>query len=168
MYKIKSIKMKISIAYMRDLEREVALEKITFSRMVELLNERANEPETKSKEPIVSSQVYEPEYVLKLVESYFGPGCAVICAERLRQMQVEGWDHKHDDICNECNQLSLAAVSYLLPDTWRDNNTLPPTYWPWNRKWWKPTPDSRIKELGKGGALTAAEIDRLKRKGKES
>ena len=66
--------MKISIAYMRDLERQVAKGKITYSRMVELLNERANEPNTS--EPIVSSQVYEPEYVLKLVKSYFGPGAS--------------------------------------------------------------------------------------------
>ena len=36
--------MKITVAYMRDLERQVAKEEITFSRMVELLNERANEP----------------------------------------------------------------------------------------------------------------------------
>ena len=28
---------------------------------------------------------------------------------------------------------------------------------------WKPTPDDRIKELAKAGALIAAEIDRLQR-----
>ena len=35
--------MKISIAYMRDLERQVAKGKITYIRMVELLNEKADE-----------------------------------------------------------------------------------------------------------------------------
>ena len=33
--------------------------------------------------------------------------------------------------------------------------------WPWNGSYWKPTPDDRIKELTKAGALIAAEIDRL-------
>ena len=31
----------------------------------------------------------------------------------------------------------------------------------WDDTWWKPTPDNRIKELIKAGALIAAEIDRL-------
>ena len=34
-------------------------------------------------------------------------------------------------------------------------------HWPWNVVWWKPTPDDRIRELAKAGALIAAEIDRL-------
>ena len=33
--------------------------------------------------------------------------------------------------------------------------------WPWNLIWWKPTPNDRIRELVKAGALIAAEIDRL-------
>ena len=33
--------------------------------------------------------------------------------------------------------------------------------WPWNESWWKPTPDNRIRDLEKAGALIAAEIDRL-------
>ena len=40
--------------------------------------------------------------------------------------------------------------------------------WPFMMKWWKPTPDNRQRELEKGGALTAAEIDRLKRKENKS
>jgi hypothetical protein len=40
--------------------------------------------------------------------------------------------------------------------------------WPWDKGWWKPTPDNRIRELEKAGALIAAEIDRLQRmEGKE-
>ena len=42
--------MKISTAYIRDLERQVAKGKITYSRMVELLNERANEPNTSDRQ----------------------------------------------------------------------------------------------------------------------
>lgn len=39
--------------------------------------------------------------------------------------------------------------------------------WPWDKSWWKPTPDDRIRELIKAGALIAAEIDRLQRLNKE-
>jgi len=36
-----------------------------------------------------------------------------------------------------------------------------PPIWPWEKSWWKPTPNDRVKELVKAGALIAAEIDRL-------
>ena len=36
--------------------------------------------------------------------------------------------------------------------------------WPWKEAWWKPTPEDRIRELVKAGALIVAEIDRLRRK----
>jgi hypothetical protein len=159
--------MKISIAYMRDLERQVAKGKITYSRMVELLNERANEPNTS--EPIVSSQVYEPEYVLNLVESYFGPGAAKGCAERLRQIQVKGFTAENDDQYDG-SELAKASASYILPEesrsmvqcAWRK---VVPCFFPrWNIDWWKPTPNNRSRELEKGIALGMAEIDRLERK----
>lgn len=37
-----------------------------------------------------------------------------------------------------------------------------PNDWPWDRSWWKPSPDP-IRNLVKAGALIAAEIDRLQR-----
>lgn len=36
---------------------------------------------------------------------------------------------------------------------------------PFSSVWWKPSPENRIKELAKAGALIAAEIDRLQRLG---
>lgn len=39
-----------------------------------------------------------------------------------------------------------------------------PREWPWDASWWKPSPDP-IANLVKAGALIAAEIDRLQRKG---
>lgn len=36
-----------------------------------------------------------------------------------------------------------------------------PAEWPWDEMLWKPTPDDRIRELAKAGALIATEIDRL-------
>jgi hypothetical protein len=38
-----------------------------------------------------------------------------------------------------------------------------PDEWPFDRSWYKPTPENRIRELEKAGALIAAEIDRLQR-----
>ena len=34
-----------------------------------------------------------------------------------------------------------------------------PKSWDWT--WWKPSPNDRIRELSKAGALIAAEIDRI-------
>ena len=40
-----------------------------------------------------------------------------------------------------------------------------PVMFPFSSVWWKPSPENRIKELAKAGALIAAEIDRLQRLG---
>lgn len=83
-------------------------------------------------------------------------GVGLIAAERERQIAVEGWTAEHDEVHSE-QQLVEAAVCYLLsdvPECFDD-------YWPWDDEWWKPTPDDRVRELVKAGALIAAEIDRL-------
>lgn len=88
-------------------------------------------------------------------------GIDYISAERERQVNEEGWTPQHDAHYKD-NELAYAAVSYAIPDIGRyrylDEK---PKYWPWESKWWKPTPDDRIRELSKAGALIAAEIDRL-------
>jgi len=38
-----------------------------------------------------------------------------------------------------------------------------PFNWPWEDRFWKPTPNDRVRELVKAGALIAAEIDRVQR-----
>lgn len=98
-------------------------------------------------------------------------GIELIAKERRRQIEVEGWTPEHD--AEHCNQeLALAAVCYATPPSSRetlassvgmyDEQTLNyPLDWPWKSKWWKPTPDDRIRELTKAGALIVAEIDRL-------
>ena len=50
-----------------------------------------------------------------------------------------------------------------MRDYWRKFERNPSFHimWPWEANWWKPTPEDRIKELAKAGALIAAEIDRL-------
>jgi hypothetical protein len=98
-------------------------------------------------------------------------GIELIADERKRQIKVEGWSAEHDSE-HKKDELAMAAVSYAMPKDVREAMIrvftspivdAPPT-WPWNVEWWKPTPDNRIKELVKAGALIAAEIDRLQRK----
>jgi hypothetical protein len=89
-------------------------------------------------------------------------GAARITAERQRQKTEEGWTPTHD--AEHTNgALALAAVCYALPEPWRASVAFPMPYslWPWSPSWWKPTPDDRVRELEKAGALIAAEIDRL-------
>ena len=119
-------------------------------------------------------------------------GADLIAAERQRQTEEEGWTPEHDDEHTD-GSLALAAVCYATPirlyekyahaagfymdDPWPDS---------WDHQWDKrleygsckknrsrlpPDPDTyskkeRIDLLVKAGALIAAEIDRLQRKGK--
>jgi len=87
----------------------------------------------------------------------------LIAAERHRQVAEEGWTPKHGDL-HRGGEMAMAAASYALPDQHRgccDPDA--PLHWPWDAEWWKPSPDDRIRELVKAGALIAAEIDRLQR-----
>ena len=93
-------------------------------------------------------------------------GIELIAEERKRQIEVEGWTEEHDaEHTNEA--LAMAAVCYAIPSVLRMYSYNPlikariPEYWPWDKESWKPSPENRIKELIKAGALIAAEIDRL-------
>lgn len=88
-------------------------------------------------------------------------GIELIAQERKRQIEEEGWDAEHDRLANNDEQLAEAAALYALPEIRRSYRYDIRNLWPWDMKWWKPTPDNRIKELTKAGALIAAEIDRL-------
>jgi hypothetical protein len=94
-------------------------------------------------------------------------GVERIAAERKRQIEAEGWTAEHDDDWVH-NELALAASCYVMPkehrkveDDWGVSRRK--YLWPWDKKWWSPTPKNRIRELEKAGALIAAEIDRLLR-----
>lgn len=113
-------------------------------------------------------ELISPEQLLALIDKVFGPGCASICKERKRQIEVEGWTAENDDEYKK-EEFSYASASYILPDKSRfvtaksmGFKSIVPDFWPWLVRWWKPTPDNRTRELSKGGALAAAEIDRLK------
>lgn len=88
-------------------------------------------------------------------------GIELIAEERKRQIEVEGWTQEHDAKYVDL-QLPFAAIAYAIPDGLESVNRK--HYWPWNKKWWKPTPNNRVRELQKAGALIAAEIDRLQSK----
>lgn len=88
-------------------------------------------------------------------------GARLIAAERLRQVTDERWLPGHDDI-HDSGELAAAAKSYVRIALGADHRTVLEMDWPWEERWFKPSPDA-IRNLVKAGALIAAEIDRLTR-----
>lgn len=88
-------------------------------------------------------------------------GIELITQERKRQIEIEGFTPEKDKITYQDESLAMAASCYATPESLRVGNGKPDNF-PFDEKWWKPTPNDRIKELVKAGALIAAEIDRLK------
>lgn len=91
-------------------------------------------------------------------------GIELIAAERTRQVNDEGWSSEHDD-GHRHEELASAAAYYALPTEERNEleRIIPVDLWPWDLSQPKLTPNDRIRELTKAGALIAAEIDRLMR-----
>ena len=89
-----------------------------------------------------------------------------LLAERLRQVDDEGWSPEHDDQ-HAVGELAKAAGCYAWIAGQSDELRLifdaPPPTWPsnWGSDWWKPT--DRRRDLVKAGALILAEIERLDR-----
>lgn len=117
----------------------------------------SNENETKQTEDAIS-------IVIK-TGAIEGSGVHLIALERLRQIAM-GWTPSHDARHKE-GELANAAACYAITDDlrsfmdedWGNDKWL--HMWPFLLKEWKPTPDDRIKQLTKAGAMIAAEIDRL-------
>lgn len=94
-------------------------------------------------------------------------GIELIAEERQRQIEVKGWTQDHDKSHGD-ESIAYAAACYAIPKNGRNiyagqgglSNVIR-VLWPWNITWWKPTPENRIRELQKAGALIAAEIDRI-------
>jgi len=92
-------------------------------------------------------------------------GIVLVARERKRQIEEEGWSSEHDQ--QHINgELAALAMCYLTDPEKREEEfgeLEPPIWFPesWDLQWWKPTPDDRIRELAKAGALIVAEIDRL-------
>ena len=93
-------------------------------------------------------------------------GADMIAAERSRQQLQEGFDHEHDDK-HIFGEIAHAGSAYAETAALQSQyNSVPPCFipkwWPWERKWWKPSPNP-VRNLVRAGALIAAEIDRLQR-----
>ncbi|WP_165078850.1 MULTISPECIES: hypothetical protein [unclassified Desulfovibrio] len=96
-------------------------------------------------------------------------GAELIAQERQRQIDEEQYSLEHDATWHSKGELARAAACYAFPNELRCNieyayipNSIP-SFWPWSWETWKPTPQDRIWELVKAGALIAAEIDRLQK-----
>jgi hypothetical protein len=85
-------------------------------------------------------------------------GVEMIAREREEQLAVRGFDAAHDDKHVE-GELAQAAAFYAHP---KGGVIFPET---WDPKWNKRDKHRRIRQLAIAGALCAAEIDRLRRKG---
>lgn len=88
-----------------------------------------------------------------------------VYAERVRQVDEEGYDAEHDSMYNG-NELTTAAAFYLLRPEIHGELTLyllgdKSVIYPFPYEYWKPTPENRMRELEKGIALALAEFDRL-------
>jgi hypothetical protein len=95
------------------------------------------------------------------------PGVIHIANERIRQIEKEGWDDRHDDEHTR-GEMALAAACYALSSLvyGKMMAKLYPIIrdlWPWNwDQWWKPR--SSFRDVERAGALCAAELDRILRK----
>jgi hypothetical protein len=93
-------------------------------------------------------------------------GIDLIAIERKRQIEELGYDYTNDSLYAD-EQLAQAAATYAMPKRLREmyasylvgSDSWIPRWWPWSFKYWKPTPEDRVKELSKAGALIAAQID---------
>jgi Lar family restriction alleviation protein len=91
---------------------------------------------------------------------------SLVQQERLRQIEIEGWSTEHDDehIMGEMIGAAVTYAAHALEIV--SDHELPGAdnegWWPWEEKWWKPSPDP-IRNLVKSAALIVAEIERLQR-----
>lgn len=90
------------------------------------------------------------------------PFVQAVIAERIRQVEIEGWSHEHDDD-QVPGELAAAGAAYVKQAHRHFSGDLdgPPGFWPWAMTWWKPTNFRR--DLVKGAALVVAEGEKFDR-----
>ena len=84
-------------------------------------------------------------------------GVELISDERLRQIEVEGYDAQHDAEEETWDTLASAAISYIIASL---NPDMAKDFWPWPDDAYKPK--DTLRNLKRAGALVAASIDRYK------
>lgn len=88
-------------------------------------------------------------------------GVGLIAAERLRQVEQEGWTPEHDD-SHVRGELATVAAELVVDGTGAEVVSPDGDWDPWNLV--VHHREDRIRQLVIAGALIAAEIDRLQRK----
>lgn len=86
------------------------------------------------------------------------PAAQDVLAERVRQIEEEGFTPADDDFHAHLGSLARAAACYTLSAV-----GMAPAggLWPWPARWWKPKDPRR--DLVRAGALILAEIERIDR-----
>jgi hypothetical protein len=102
------------------------------------------------------------------VSDFFLRGINDVGAERLRQIEEEGFSSEKDDQY-EPGTLAVAGACYGVHAAFMRNKGPEglvlegvPEWWPWESSWWKPSENLR-QNLVKGAALLIAEIDKIDR-----
>lgn len=89
------------------------------------------------------------------------PFMQAVIAERVRQIEAEGWTLDHDDR-HQQGELAKAGGCYAqCAGVGPMDNLAPPSAWPWSTEWWKPRDFRR--DMVRAGALIIAEGDRFDR-----
>lgn len=91
-------------------------------------------------------------------------GIEIIAEERARHQDPEGEEGfaaAHDD-AHTAGELAMAGAAYAVSSL-KTEGARAFNLWPWRRDEFNPKAD-RLRDLARGGALIAAEIDRLLRK----
>ena len=101
----------------------------------------------------------KPLYEVRAVHLSAASVLVEIEAERVRQVEEEGWTTEHDDE-HDGGELAHAAGCYALFSGSNADADNPPKYWPWDDGW---KPSEYRRDLIKAAALLVAEIERLDR-----
>jgi len=103
------------------------------------------------------------------LKAALGDGFVDVLAERVRQVEAEGYDAGHDDAYHG-GELEAAASGYAFAAgrDWSDGaeRIEKPSWFPWSLTFWKP--ESPRRALVKAGALILAAIARLDRAAKRA
>lgn len=83
-----------------------------------------------------------------------------VLAERMRQMDEEGWTPEHDDTHTHGEMARAAGVYALIGSGFYTEGDMK-AFWPWNEAWFKPK--DRRRNLERAAALLIAELERMDR-----
>jgi hypothetical protein len=109
----------------------------------------------------VLRRLFEALHIRRPVSPFMG----AVIAERLRQIEQEGWSAEHDD-AHAAGELAKAGGCYAIHADAMLLRGETPLMWPWSLQWWKPAGFRR--DLVKAAALIVAEgekFDRARKRG---